>query len=108
MSPSERHRRGPPRRHQDQPKSKAEATHGPDPKAPLSALVFKTVSDPHVGKLTFFRVYSGTLRADGQAYNATRQARERVGHIGWLQGKTQKPVETLGPGEIGVVSSRTR
>jgi len=85
-------------------KTKAAAKRPPDPKAPLSALVFKTVSDPHVGKLTIFRVYSGTLKADSQAYNATREIRERVGHIGWLQGKTQKPVETLGPGEIGVVA----
>ncbi len=85
-------------------KTKGAVKLGADPKAPLSALVFKTVSDPHVGKLTIFRVYSGTLHADGHAYNSTRQARERVGHIGWLQGKTQKPVETLGPGEIGVVA----
>ncbi|MET0852273.1 MAG: elongation factor G [Candidatus Rokuibacteriota bacterium] len=85
-------------------KTKGAVKIGADPKAPLSALVFKTVSDPHVGKLTIFRVYSGTLHADGHAYNSTRQARERVGHIGWLQGKTQKPVETLGPGEIGVVA----
>jgi elongation factor G len=86
------------------PKSKGAIQRAPDPKAPLSALVFKTVSDPHVGKLSLFRVYSGTLKADSQIYNASRQTRERVGHIGWLQGKTQKPVEALGPGEIGVVA----
>ncbi|HET7876946.1 MAG TPA: elongation factor G [Methylomirabilota bacterium] len=86
------------------PKTKSAVERGPDPKASFSALVFKTVSDPHVGKLSLFRVYSGTLKADSQIYNATRQARERVGHIGWLQGKTQKPVEALGPGEIGVVA----
>ena len=85
-------------------KSKAEATREPDPKAPMSALVFKTVSDPHVGKLSIFRVYSGTLKADTPLYNSTRETRERVGHAGWLQGKTQKPVEALGPGEIGVVA----
>jgi elongation factor G len=79
-------------------------TRAPDPKAPLSALVFKTISDPHVGKLSLFRVYSGTIRSDSQVWNATREARERVGHLGWLQGKTQKPVEALGPGEIGVVA----
>ena len=85
-------------------KSKAAATRAADPKAPFSALVFKTISDPHVGKLSLFRVYSGTLRADSQVLNSTRGAKERVGHIGWLQGKTQKPVEALGPGEIGVVA----
>jgi elongation factor G len=85
-------------------KSKAAATRAPDPKAPFAALVFKTISDPHVGKLSVFRVYSGTLKADSQVLNATRGIKERVGHIGWLQGKTQKAIETLGPGEIGVVA----
>ena len=85
-------------------KSRAEATRAPDSRAPFSALVFKTVSDPHVGKLSIFRVYSGTMRSDSQVYNATRESRERVGHLGWLQGKVQKPVEALGPGEVGVVA----
>ena len=85
-------------------KSKAAATRAPDPKAPFAALVFKTISDPHVGKLSVFRVYSGTLKADSQVLNATRGVKERVGHIGWLQGKTQKAIEALGPGEIGVVA----
>ena len=85
-------------------RTKAEVTRAPDPKAPLSALVFKTISDPHVGKLSIFRVYSGTMKADSQVLNATRDVRERIGHIGWLQGKSQKPVESLGPGEIGVVA----
>jgi elongation factor G len=86
------------------PRAKATVQRVPDPKAPFSALVFKTISDPHVGKLSVFRVYSGTLRADSQVYNATRETRERVGHLGWLFGKTQKAVEALGPGEIGVVA----
>jgi elongation factor G len=85
-------------------RTKAEVTRAPDPKAPLSALVFKTISDPHVGKLSIFRVYSGTMKADSQVLNAARDVRERIGHIGWLQGKSQKPVESLGPGEIGVVA----
>ena len=86
------------------PRTKAVARRAPDPKAPLCAVVFKTISDPHVGKLSVFRVYSGTLRADSQVLNASRESRERVGHLGWLLGKTQKPVEALGPGEIGVVA----
>jgi elongation factor G len=79
-------------------------TRAPDAKAPASALVFKTISDPHVGKLSVFRVYSGTVRADAQLHNSTRDAGERLGHVGWLQGKTQKAVTELGPGEIGVVA----
>jgi len=85
-------------------RTKAAAKRAPDPKAPLCALVFKTISDPHVGKLSLFRVYSGTFRSDSQVYNSTRDGRERVGHLGWLQGKNQKPVEALGPGEIGVLA----
>jgi len=86
------------------PRTNTPVTRAPDPKAPLSALVFKTITDPHVGKLSLFRVYSGTLRSDSQVLNVTRDAKERIGHIGWLMGKTQKPVEALGPGEIGVVA----
>ncbi|HKW91500.1 MAG TPA: elongation factor G [Methylomirabilota bacterium] len=86
------------------PRSKAVVKRAPDAKAPLCALVFKTISDPHVGKLSVFRVYSGTLRSDSQVFNASRDSRERIGHLGWLFGKSQKPVESLGPGEIGVVA----
>ncbi len=86
------------------PRTKTPVTRAPDPKAPLSALVFKTITDPHVGKLSLFRVYSGTFRSDSQVLNTTRDAKERIGHLGWLMGKTQKPVEALGPGEIGVVA----
>jgi elongation factor G len=85
-------------------KIKQEATRAPDAKAPVTALVFKTLSDPHVGKLSLFRVYSGTLRNDSTLVNAAHGAKERMGHIAWLQGKTQKSVDELGPGEIGVVA----
>jgi elongation factor G len=83
-------------------KSKQAATRNADPKAPVTALVFKTLSDPHIGKLSLFRVMTGTLRADSTLYNPAHAARERMGHVSWLQGKTQKNVEALGPGEIGV------
>ena len=85
-------------------KTKEAGTRRPDPKAPVSALIFKTLSDPHVGKLSLFRVYSGTVKSDSQLYNASKETRERLGQVAWLQGKTQKPVEALGPGEIGVVA----
>jgi elongation factor G len=84
-------------------KSKQAAARAPDPRAPITALVFKTLSDPHVGKLSLFRVYSGTLRSDSTLLNPARGARERMGHVAWLQGKTQKNADALGPGEIGVV-----
>jgi len=84
-------------------KAKQAGTRAPDAKAPVTALVFKTLSDPHLGKLSLFRVYSGTLKADTTLLNPARASKERMGHISWMQGKTQKNVEALGPGEIGVV-----
>ncbi len=85
-------------------KTKGEAERPPDPKAPAVALVFKTLSDPHVGKLSLFRVYSGTVRSDSQLLNSTRGTKERIGHVAWMQGKAQRPIDALGPGEIGVVA----
>jgi elongation factor G len=84
-------------------KARQAATRKADPKEPVTALVFKTLSDPHIGKLSLFRVYSGTIRADSNLTNAGRGGKERMGHISWMQGKNVKAVETLGPGEIGVV-----
>ena len=83
-------------------KSKQAATRGPDPRAPVTALVFKTLSDPHIGRLSLFRVVGGTLKADSTLLNPVRGAKERMGHVSWLMGKTQRNVEALGPGEIGV------
>ncbi|HET9491925.1 MAG TPA: elongation factor G [Methylomirabilota bacterium] len=85
-------------------KTKQPATRAPDPKAPVSVLVFKTLSDPHVGKLSLFRVFSGTLKSESTLLNPARTARERMSHVSWLMGKTPKNAETLGPGEIGVVA----
>jgi elongation factor G len=85
-------------------KTKQPGTRGPDPKAAVTALVFKTLSDPHVGKLSLFRVFSGTLRSESTLLNVSRGSRERMSHISWLQGKNAKSVDTLGPGEIGVVA----
>jgi elongation factor G len=85
-------------------KTKQAGTRSPDPKVPLSLLVFKTLSDPHVGKLSLFRVFSGTLKSESTIINPSRGSKERMSHVSWLQGKTQKNVETLGPGELGVVA----
>jgi len=86
------------------PRTGEEVTRPVDPRAPVSALVFKTLSDPHVGKLSLFRVYSGTVRAESALLNVSRGTRERMSHVAWLMGKAQKPVEALGPGELGVVA----
>jgi len=84
--------------------TKAEEVRKPEEGEPFSAFVFKTVADPYAGKLTIFRVWSGTLQPDGTLYNATRQARERFGQILQLEGKNQKPVESVGAGEIAAVA----
>src|SRR5438132_9915807 len=78
-------------------KARQAGTRAAEAKAPVSALVFKTLADPHLGKLSLFRVYSGTLRSDATLLNPARGAKERMGHISWLQGKTQKNVDALGP-----------
>jgi elongation factor G len=85
-------------------KTKQPGVRAPDPKAPVTALVFKTLNDPHVGKLSLFRVFSGTLRSESTLANVAKGGRERMSHVSWLQGKSQKNAETLGPGEIGVVA----
>lgn len=72
--------------------------------APLAALVFNTISDPYVGRLSYFRVFSGTLRSDSTVYNASRDREERVGQVFVVRGKTQIPVKELPAGDIGGVA----
>ncbi len=76
----------------------------PDPTGPLAALVFKTMADPYVGRLSYFRVYSGTLRSDSQVYNATKERVERVGQLYLLRGKQQIPVPEVAAGDLGAVA----
>jgi len=70
----------------------------------LAALVFKTMADPYVGKLSFFRVFSGTLESDSRVYNARTGDEERVGQIYTMRGKEQLPVARLPAGDIGSVA----
>jgi elongation factor G len=79
-------------------------TRKPEESAPFSAFVFKTIADPYAGRLTLFRVYSGKLTADMGLYNSSRKLTERVGSLFFLEGKTQKPVEELIPGDIAAVA----
>jgi len=76
----------------------------PAPDAPLAALVFKTTADPYVGKLTYFRVYSGTIESNSQVWNATQGGAERIGQLFMLRGKNQEPVPQIGTGDIGAVA----
>ncbi len=71
---------------------------------PLAALVFKTTADPYVGKLTYFRIYSGAIDSNSQVWNATRGSAERIGQLFMLRGKNQEPVAKIGAGDIGAVA----
>ena len=76
----------------------------PDPQAPFSAFVFKTVADPYAGRLSIFRIVSGTLGGDGTFLNATKGSKERFTQLLRLTGKEQKPVSEAGPGDIVAVA----
>lgn len=76
----------------------------PDPNAPFSAIVFKTVADPYAGRLSIFRVISGKLGSDGNFYNATKQNRERFSQLLKIAGKEQKPAAEAYPGSIVAVA----
>ncbi len=71
--------------------------------APFSALVFKTMADPFAGRLTIFRVFSGTLKGD-TFYNATKETAERFGQLFIMAGKEQKPVDEAVPGMVVAVA----
>ena len=75
----------------------------PDNDAPLSAFVFKTMADPYAGRLTIFRVYSGTLSGD-TFYNANKKTSERFGSLFVIEGKGQRQVKSAGPGMIVAVA----
>jgi len=71
--------------------------------APVSAFVWKTIADPFAGRITMFRVMSGSLKADATVHNKTRDVAERLGHLVLLQGKTQTNVPELKAGDLGAV-----
>ncbi len=76
----------------------------PKDDAPLAALVFKTTADPFVGKISLFRVFSGTIRSDSQVYNSNKDATERVGQLFVMKGKQQEPIDEVGAGDIAGIA----
>ncbi|MFC1982368.1 elongation factor G [Chloroflexota bacterium] len=76
----------------------------PSQDAPLAALVFETSADPYVGKLTYFRVYTGVIDSNSQVWNAERSGTERVGQLFMLRGKAQEPVPQVRAGDIGALA----
>jgi len=75
-----------------------------NPSAPFSALVFKTLSDPYLGQITIFRVFSGKLQTNSSFYNVNKEAKERIGQIFSLVGKIQTSVESAQAGDIACVA----
>ena len=82
------------------PETEAEDERHPDDKAPFSALAFKIVADPFVGKLAFFRVYSGTLDTGSYVYNATKGKRERIGRIMQMHANHRQEINKVYSGDI--------
>jgi elongation factor G len=71
--------------------------------APLAALVFKTLADPYVGKISYFRVYGGIMESDSRLYNPRSHEEERISQLQVVQGKEHLPVDRLRSGDIGAV-----
>jgi len=76
----------------------------PDPDAPFSALVFKTVADPYAGRLSIMKIVSGSLGESGNFYNTNKESKERYNQLLMVAGKEQKPITEAGAGEIVAVA----
>src|SRR3954469_14563167 len=72
--------------------------------APFSAIVFKTMSEPHVGDVNFFRVFSGSVSNGQEVFNATRDTMEKLNHLSVAQGKERVEVPRVCAGDIGCVA----
>jgi elongation factor G len=70
----------------------------------LASLVFKATADPYVGKLTYFRVYTGVINSNSQVWNSVKNAVERIGQLYLVRGKTQEPIPSVKAGDIGAVA----
>ena len=86
------------------PATGAEVQLQSDSAGDLAALVFKTMADPYVGKLSYFRVYSGTLESDSRAYNSRTGTEERIGQVYVATGKEQSPITRVPAGDIAAVA----
>jgi elongation factor G len=75
-----------------------------DDKGPLAALVFKTAAEPHVGELSFFKIFSGTVSNGAEVVNASDGQTEKLNHLSIPMGKERLEVATLHAGDIGVVA----
>ena len=82
------------------PRNGQQVTRHADPAEPFAALAFKIAADPFVGKLAFFRVYSGTLKTGSYVYNATKGQKERIGRLIELHANPREEIESVSAGDI--------
>jgi len=82
------------------PQTQAEINRNPTQSDPLSALLFKVQADPHVGNLSYVRIYSGTLKSGSQVYNPTKQTEERIGRLLLMHSDKREPIDEGYAGEI--------
>lgn len=83
------------------PKTEAVETRKADAREPFAALAFKIATDPYVGRLCFFRVYSGSLNAGSYVWNASTKKKERISRILQMHANKQNPIEKIEAGDIG-------
>ncbi len=86
------------------PGSDEEVVRKLSPSEPLSAFVFKTLADPYVGRINYFRVYSGSLKPDSQVFNAAKGVQERFGQVFTMRGKNQITMDEVVTGDIACVA----
>ena len=87
----------------DDPKTGTEIERQPDESESFSGLVFKIVNDPHIGNLSYFRVYSGIIEAGSYVYNPTKDIRERVSRLVLMHADDREDVKMLRTGDIGAI-----
>ncbi len=85
------------------PNTNEEETRTPDQNGPVAALAFKVQTDPHVGRLTYIRVYSGTLTSGTYIYNSTKREKERLGRLMLMHANTREEIKDARAGEIVAV-----
>ena len=83
------------------PKTEAQESRPPDEEAPLAALVFKIVTDPYVGRLAYFRVYSGKIKARGAVRNTNKNTKERIGRLLRMYANRREEIDEVLAGDIG-------
>ncbi|MBN2259309.1 MAG: elongation factor G [Clostridiales bacterium] len=86
------------------PKTDEPTSRKVDENEPFSALIFKTIVDPFVGKISLFKVYSGKLRKDMEVYNPGKDEYEKISNVFLLRGKTQLEVDEIDAGDIGATA----